>query len=104
MKDGVAGTETICVLAGTAMTDVGTEFGTDDQSTTTPVESEIETMLLDLKLETQLYGTTTGLENEVGTNKVAGTETHELIATLTIADETTGATTLDGTEYGKSVY
>jgi hypothetical protein len=104
MNEGVAGTETIWVLAGTAITLDGTLFGTEFQSTTTPVDDSIVTKLEAGKLETKLYGTTTGLAKLVGTNKVAGTETQLEVGTVTITDETTGATTDDGTEFGKSEY
>jgi len=77
-------------------------LGTDDQSTTTPVDDEIVRKLDAGRLETKLYGTTTGLENEVGTNKVAGTETHDDSATVTTADDGTEAITLFGTLFGTS--
>jgi hypothetical protein len=85
-----------------AITEVGTESGTEIQSTTTPVDDEIVTKLEAGSDETKLYGTTTGLENDVGTYKVAGTETHDDSATVTTADDGTEAITLFGTLFGTS--
>jgi hypothetical protein len=55
---------------------------------------------LDGTFETQLAGTTTGVDHVDGTTTVAGTYTNELVGTEMIAELGTVAMTLVGTEFG----